>query len=112
MVFTLDKVEMCLITCGQCGIHFAVPNRWDDERRGDQKTFYCPNGHRRVYQGKTEAEKLKEQLASTKRELVRKRESVDYLSDEVASQEARITSMKGARTKYRAKIAELKGEKT
>jgi len=36
--------------CGECGVIFAVPTSFDQRRRSDGQTFYCPNGHRRVYQ--------------------------------------------------------------
>lgn len=56
------EVEMISIVCGQCSLPFAVPARFDEERRKDHKTFYCPHGHPRVYSGKSDEEKLKEQL--------------------------------------------------
>jgi len=36
--------------CGECGVIFAVPASFNQRRRSDGQTFYCPNGHRRVYQ--------------------------------------------------------------
>ena len=36
--------------CGECGVIFAVPTSFNQRRRSDGQTFYCPNGHRRVYQ--------------------------------------------------------------
>ena len=29
---------------------FALPTSFNQRRRSDGQTFYCPNGHRRVYQ--------------------------------------------------------------
>jgi len=50
--------------CYLCGVTFAMPVDLMQHRRDDRKTFYCPNGHGQVFAGKSEAEKLKEQLAA------------------------------------------------
>lgn len=49
--------------CGQCGIIFAMPVNFKQERLDDHNlSFYCPAGHCRVYSGKTKVQKLKEEL--------------------------------------------------
>ena len=68
--------------CPNCHIIFFVPAAFQAARIKDKQTFYCPNGHRPNYIGKTEEEKLREQvqskqntifeLESTIRELKRK----------------------------------------
>lgn len=37
--------------CGQCGIEFDVPDHFAREchEKGNAKTWYCPNGHQRVF---------------------------------------------------------------
>ena len=32
------------ITCGSCGVAFAMTSAFIEARREDHKTFYCPNG--------------------------------------------------------------------
>jgi hypothetical protein len=36
-------------TCASCGIKFAVPEYYEQQRRKDHNTFYCPNGHHLHY---------------------------------------------------------------
>lgn len=58
---TLERV-----VCGQCGLQWAVDSRWLKERRDDGLTFYCPNGHQRVYR-ETEEARLKKRLEYAER---------------------------------------------
>jgi DNA-binding XRE family transcriptional regulator len=52
-------------------MQFAVVDDFRRRRIDDQKTFYCPQGHAQHYTGKTEAQKLKEQLEAKQREIDR-----------------------------------------
>lgn len=36
-------VHACLVTCTTCGIQFAVPREFYDERVADQRSFTCPS---------------------------------------------------------------------
>jgi hypothetical protein len=47
--------------CGECGIVFYVPEHWREQRQAHGNTFYCPNGHPRVYREST-VDKLRRQL--------------------------------------------------
>jgi hypothetical protein len=53
------------LTCTNdgCGIMFAVPREWKNERRNDHKTFYCPNGHSRYFPSESELEQATRLLA-------------------------------------------------
>jgi hypothetical protein len=70
-VFLPDPVAVTLDahTCGKCGIVFGMPSDYAARRANDHETFYCPNGHPRAFIGKTEAEKLRDQLAAKDREI-------------------------------------------
>ena len=59
--------QMYSQTCCNCGIEFAVPKDFNDRRRQDHKSFYCPWGHAQSYTGQSEAEKLRAQLAEATR---------------------------------------------
>jgi len=48
--------------CCNCGMAFAMAAEFQRARRQDQKLFYCPSGHGQHYVGKTEEQKLREQL--------------------------------------------------
>ncbi len=55
-------------TCCNCGMFFAMPSDVYRARRNDHATFYCPSGHPQSYQGKSEAQQLRDQLAVKERE--------------------------------------------
>lgn len=54
--------------CYACGITFAMPEDYRNRALNDHsRSFYCPAGHQQHYVGKTEAEKLRDQLAEKER---------------------------------------------
>lgn len=62
------ELELEVGTCTHpgCGIAFGVPPRVIEELRRTHATFYCPFGHPRHFPGKSEEEKLREELASAR----------------------------------------------
>jgi len=56
------QIEMVPINCCKCALPFAVPARFEQARRADHETFYCPNGHPQGYYGKSALEKAREKL--------------------------------------------------
>jgi len=44
--------------CGECGIQFAVPDFFNEERKKTGKGWFCPNGHSRVYR-ESDADKFR-----------------------------------------------------
>lgn len=58
----VDDVEFATEQCCNCGMAFAVTADFQKRRRDDHKQFYCPAGHQQFYNGKTEAQKLREEL--------------------------------------------------
>jgi hypothetical protein len=54
-VLSFDEfVKLESMVCGECGVTFAVPATLRAERISDGRTFYCPNGHPRVFRETTE----------------------------------------------------------
>ena len=51
-----------------CGIMFAIDDAYDDRRRRDLRSFYCPNGHSLSYSGESDTAKIK-RLTSRERHL-------------------------------------------
>lgn len=49
-------------TCCNCGMVFAMPLDYQRRRKEDRKFFHCPEGHSQHYTGKTEAQKLRDEL--------------------------------------------------
>lgn len=48
--------------CYKCGVPFAMTTDFKRQRKEDRQAFYCPNGHGQVYVGKSEADKLRDEL--------------------------------------------------
>jgi len=45
-----------VLTCGECGIEFAVPTSWVSVRREDHRSWCCPNKHDRHFPAKNAIE--------------------------------------------------------
>lgn len=90
------------ITCSECGIGFAVPETWHQQRRDSGKSFYCPNGHGQCYnRGKTKADLLAEELSRAK-------QNNAYLED-LAQEERRGREMaERQRAAARGQVTKLK----
>lgn len=86
------------VTCGECGTVFGLGAKYQEARLADHRTFYCPNGHGRAYNGKSEAEKLREQLgwANSRAQSWR---------DQAETAEARRRGEKAAKTRLKNRIA-------
>ena len=63
MGLAMLNTEAVEIQCGECGIIFSVPKHWQEQRRENGKSFYCPNGHCRAYV-ESEVQKLAKALAA------------------------------------------------
>lgn len=63
-----EIIDFTMHECGGCGIPFFVPTRWLNDRKNNNGDFHCPNGCSRVFTGKPEATKLKEELEQLKAE--------------------------------------------
>lgn len=48
---TSFSVSAVMMVCGKCGIPFSVPTNYHNKLRETGETWYCPNGHARVYDG-------------------------------------------------------------
>lgn len=68
--------------CCKCGMMFAMPKDYQRRRRDDHAVFYCPSGHSQHYTGKTEAQRLKDQLADKDRSLAWERDRANRIKHE------------------------------
>lgn len=56
--------------CINCGVQFATTPFFDERRRADKRSFYCPNGHPQAYT-ESEADKLRRERDRLKQETAR-----------------------------------------
>jgi len=63
-----ETTTMNVHECPACGVLYAFTDKFEQSRRDDHKSFYCPNGHSLSYQGDTEADKLRAKLLTAEAE--------------------------------------------
>lgn len=97
--------RLTTLNCARCGIVFGIPTDYEERRRSDHNSFYCPSGHTNVYNGKSEAEKLREQLAARDRAIEAERARVDYWRREQEQTKLRLSATKGQLTKTKKRVA-------
>lgn len=94
--------------CGECGITWAQPEGFTSARRTDGKTFYCPNGHPRVYR-ETDVEKLRKEMQAQIDRKERERqwaaEARDRYRQQAEETKRRLSAAKGQLTKTKNRIA-------
>lgn len=94
-------VEMVVVECCNCHVHFSMPYWMERERRRDHGCFYCPNGHMQYYSGKSDEEKLKEKLKAREKDLQAAQER-ERSARRVAEEERRSKiAYKGLSTRYK-----------
>lgn len=92
-------------TCTQCGTLYAMPVRMQQERRRDHATFYCPQGHQQYYPGKSDEEKLREQLATANKRIGWAETRAQAAQDQADTAEHRRRAQKAVTTKLKKRIA-------
>lgn len=97
--------ELDTITCYRtdCGILFAVPTLWMENKRSDHSDFTCPNGHHQAFLTKSKEEELRDELARTKRSVEYYRESNQRLEDRATKLKHQVRAQKGVATRLRNK---------
>lgn len=85
------------LSCGVCGVVFAVVDNWVDARRRDHNTWYCPNGHPRYFPGKSDVERERERRISAEAKAAR-------MEDRAEITERRRRAEKGQRTRLLNRI--------
>lgn len=93
------------LTCCSCGVLFGMEFGYNHQRTEDHERFFCPNGHGQSYTGKTEAQKLQEQLDAARslaqREAARRQQAEERTEVERRS----AAAYKGHVTRIRNRIA-------
>lgn len=103
-------VKFVTHTCCAAGCHiaFAVPAEWDQQKRRDHSSFYCPNGHRQRYTGESDLEKAERLRKEAERRESERVNSVQAQLNEtrhaleVAKRQAAIE--KGKLTRHRNRV--------
>lgn len=70
-------------TCCSCGIEFAMPEDFRARKLENHSNFYCPAGHPQFFSGKSEADKLRDQLAVKQREVEAEQRRTEMVKTEL-----------------------------
>lgn len=99
-------ITFATITCykDDCGLVFAVPSFWQQRKRRTHADFYCPNGHVQRYTTKSDAEKLRDELAAQKAETERVRASRDEEARIRRGVERQLTATRGVVTRTKRRV--------
>lgn len=96
---------LIVIDCAKCHMTFGIPDRFQKDRRNDHATFYCPAGHDNYYPGKSEAEKLREQLDRTKKSLEIEHQLREGAQRRADAAQRSLSATKGVVTKMKRRIS-------
>lgn len=88
-----------------CGVLFAMPAELQKRRQNDHNDFYCPNGHNQHYTAKSEAERLREQLAKVERDRKWYAERSDRLANDNMTLAKSRSALRGVVTRLKNKAA-------
>lgn len=83
--------------CCNCGMAFAITLTFKNRKQKDHSNFYCPNGHSQHYTGKSQEQKLKE-------ELERKQQMLDAANARAHEQEEAKKQIAIAHKKMRVRV--------
>lgn len=87
-------------TCIKCGVSFGVPADFQRQRKSDQATFYCPNGHHQCYMY-TEEWRLRNEVARLTARMDQKDAEIKYQREQRYSTERSLKATKGVVTKLK-----------
>ena len=84
-------------SCARCGVEFGLTADYIARRRKDGNGFHCPNGHSLTF-GKSEADKLREQLRQTQAQ-------VTHQIDQRVAAQREVRQLKDAAKQQRRRTA-------
>lgn len=98
--------NLIAVSCFNCGVQFGLAESYYNRALAHHdKWWYCPNGHAQHFIGKTEAQKLREQLERQKRYTESARALETATRDQLQATERSRRAIRGALTKTKRRIA-------
>lgn len=92
-----------IITCGgeKCGITYAVPEVWYNQKRNDHTGFFCPNGCSRVFKGESDEDRLRRE----NQRLIQKRAE---LEDDIRERDKKLENERKRSTAFKGHVTRIK----
>lgn len=88
-----------------CDAQIIMPGRVMQQYRDNHDWFYCYRGHRQYFPGKSDEEKLKEQLENKERELASANKRREWTQQELEHEKRSKAAIKGQVTKMKKRAA-------
>ncbi|MGD0077066.1 MAG: hypothetical protein ABSB91_00410 [Sedimentisphaerales bacterium] len=88
-------------TCIECGIVFAMPDVLHAEFRRSHKSFFCPNGHRQYYPGKSDLEIANERIAQLETIVKAKSEAMKRRQENILALERQRAALRAVITRFK-----------
>ena len=105
MSYTVNVTTTLVVEeCCNCHVAFGVPEDFYKRRKKDHELFYCPKGHSQHYTGKTEEQKLREELEAERQRTARAKENAEYQRAEKERIELRRRATAGALTRVKNRV--------
>lgn len=98
-----ETVTLTTIECGGCGIAYAVPEGWLNERREDGKSWPCPNRCERQFRER-ELDRVRRRLADRTSALDRALATATHERDQRQAAERSNIALRGVVTKTRQRV--------
>lgn len=96
---------MITVTCVRCKMEFGLSDHFYKTAKQTEQEFWCPAGHGQHFVlGKTEAEKLRDEVEALRRERDRARQQVARVEDERDHEKRRAAAFKGMTTKMKKRV--------
>lgn len=99
-----DGTRLVVCTCGDCGVNYGMEEKYYEKRLEDAKTFYCPNGHGRIF---THRQTMQQRIASLADDLVRKDRRLDFERNQRRSVERTNSGLRGTITRKKRELARV-----
>jgi hypothetical protein len=96
---------LSIVECPGCHMDFGITPQFEAARRNDHKAFYCPAGCSQSYRGKSEAEKLRDQLETAERRRGYAEARTTAMRDQLHATERSLRGHKAAKTRIKNRIA-------
>lgn len=98
---TVTTETLSVHTCANCGVTYGMTAGYEDRRREDHQSWYCPNGHSQWYPQKSDLDKAKEKAAQLERNLAYARDHAAAESARADQASASLRTTKGHLTRLR-----------
>lgn len=103
----IDDEQVYVCRCCKCESLMLLPKSLHDaaRARAEKLSFFCPHGHAQVFtEGKSDVEKLREQLEAERRARQKAQQSVAMWQDEARREQRRAAAMKGVATRMKNRV--------